>query len=76
MEAEVNDTIQSANQIAVNTQITGSLSKSSDVDWYKFEVPQDGVISLTFAHDFVDSSYEYWRTGARTACPRVHIISV
>lgn len=58
-EAEVNDTIVSGNKISVNTEIAGSISKSSDVDWFVFQIPDDGHISLTFAHDFVNSSSYY-----------------
>lgn len=61
-EREENDSIATANSISVNSQITGSLSKSSDVDWYVFQVPSDGYISLTFDHDFVNSSSRYWKT--------------
>ena len=66
-EVEENNTITTANVIAVNSQITGSLSSRSDHDWYSFKLPSDGYISLTFDHDFVDSSGNYWKTVFYTA---------
>lgn len=62
VEAEENDSIETANAISVNSEVSGSISKSSDVDWFVFQIPEDGVISLTFDHDYVDSSSYYWGT--------------
>ena len=66
-EAEENDSIETANAISVNSEVSGSISKSSDVDWFVFQIPEDGVISLTFDHDYVDSSYSYWKTSFYTS---------
>lgn len=55
VEAEVNDTVDCANEALANTEITGSIPKSSDVDWFVVQIPNDGHISLTLDHDYVDN---------------------
>lgn len=66
-EKEFNETIVTANLISTGEQISGSVMNSSDVDWYSFELPEDGTISLTFEHDFVDSASFYWVTSFYTS---------
>ncbi len=41
----------------------GNLSSSNDVDYYKFEVPNDGNVTITLRHDDLElssSSKSYW----------------
>lgn len=59
-ESESNNSKDTANQIAVNTSVSGNLSTSSDVDWYKFTTTQDGYFNVEFTHTFLSSSYAYW----------------
>ena len=61
-EREFNDTIVTANPISVNAEYNGSISTTSDEDWYQFTLPKDGMVQLTFGHEYVDSSNNYWRT--------------
>jgi len=60
-ETEFNETYAKANTIAVNTNVNGSIRKSSDIDWYKVEIPQNGYISLSFLHAYVNSTSDYWQ---------------
>ena len=60
-ETEFNDSFSTANQISVNTAVNGSLMTSGDVDYYKVNVSSAGYISLIFSHDYVDSSWTYWK---------------
>ena len=60
-ESESNNSKDTANQIAVNTSVSGNLSTSSDVDWYKFTTTQDGYFNVEFTHEFLSASYSYWQ---------------
>ena len=66
-ETEGNNSFETANSISVNTEVYGSIEKSSDVDWYVFQIPSDGSISITFDHNFVNSSNSYWKTSFYTS---------
>lgn len=66
-EKEFNETIVTANQTSTGTEISGSVRSTSDMDWYKFEVPKDDMISLTFSHDYVNSAGSCWRTAFYTS---------
>ena len=53
--------IADAVSISVNTTVNGSLSTSKDEKYYRFTLPSDGVVSVSFSHDYVDSGYTCWR---------------
>jgi len=59
-ESESNDSKDNATAIAVNSITYGNLSKSNDVDWYKFTVSQNGYFSVSFSHTTLDNSRTYW----------------
>lgn len=60
-ESESNDTYQTANEISLGNAVYGNLHKSSDIDWYKFTIPEDGYISIDFNHEQISSKDNYWR---------------
>ena len=60
-ESEDNNTAATATAVSPNTSVTGVLSSNSDVDWYKFTVPQDGYFNITFQHELIDNSRTYWQ---------------
>ena len=59
-ESESNNTVATANTISVNTTISGNLSSSSDVDWYKFTISNNGYIDIEFNHTLLSSGSNYW----------------
>ena len=59
---EFNDAPNTANVLALDTEVQGSLQNNSDSDWYSFTVPGNGYVYLSFAHDYRDSSNSYWFT--------------
>lgn len=59
-EKEKNETFETANVFGTNTAIYGSIRQDNDIDFYKFEVPQDGVAYVEFNHDYVDSDWDFW----------------
>ncbi len=61
-EREFNNTIVTADDIKLDAAVNGTIINSSDVDWYSFTVPDDGVIWITFGHEFVNSASNYWKT--------------
>lgn len=61
-EREPNDTIVTANPVALNKAVTGSLYKTSDEDWFEFTLPGAGMVQLSFGHKYVNVDSACWRT--------------
>lgn len=62
-ETEPNNKIEEAksnNIISLNSQVTGNLQSSDDVDYYYFSVTNPGKINVTFTHDKIDESGTVW----------------
>ena len=62
-ETEPNNKIEEAksnNIISLNSQVTGNLQSSDDVDYYYFSVTNPGKINITFTHDKIDESGTVW----------------
>lgn len=50
-ESENNNTESSADgPVGSGTRVSGSLSKSSDIDWFHFDLPAAGAISISVGH--------------------------
>ena len=60
-ETEDNGTRATATAIQLNEQVSGAISSSSDDDWYKFTLTQDGRVNIQFTHQDLTSSSSYWR---------------
>lgn len=60
-ETENNNTKETSDILSINTTINGTLSRSGDVDWYTFEIPQNGYFSVFFGHELLSSSSSYWK---------------
>lgn len=50
-ESEKNDTQKKATSMALNKTYSGIFTNSSDVDWYKINVKNPGVVKFTLAKD-------------------------
>ena len=59
-ERESNNTAKTANTVQLNTTVTGSIATSSDVDWYKIVIKNDGVLSIDFKHEDLYDSAFFW----------------
>ena len=57
-EKELNETIVTPTPVQVNNRVYASLMRK-DVDYFRFDLPKDGVISVNFAHDYVDADRNY-----------------
>lgn len=57
-EKELNETIVTPTPVQVNNRVYGSLMRN-DVDYFRFYLPKDGVISVNFAHDYIDADRTY-----------------
>jgi hypothetical protein len=61
-EVEPNDSYQQATVLRPGKTITGTISNPKDVDWYRFDVASDGVLSAKLGGirdvDFVISAYD------------------
>ena len=63
-EAEPNDTIDTAQEISTGVFIHGTLFYTGDYkykDYFRFTVPEETDLSVTFTHDYVDSEESYWK---------------
>ncbi|MCR5203471.1 MAG: hypothetical protein K6E47_00265 [Lachnospiraceae bacterium] len=66
-EKESNNQLTSATEIPyLNTGIGGTLSSSSDEDWFSFKLSKPGYVRLSLCHGYVDSSSTYWRASLYT----------
>lgn len=59
-ERESNNSKDTANEIAVNTGISGYLEKGSDEDWFKFSISKAGYFNITFEHTLISSKDSHW----------------
>jgi len=63
-EKSPNHTPTTATTISLNHEYTGNLSSSSDTDYYKFQLPNDGNVAVTLRHQdsgISTSTSTYWR---------------
>lgn len=63
IEKEMNDSVQSATPIAVNTETVGSLTErngASDRDYYSFTMENDGFVVIDFIHEALSEQKEGW----------------
>jgi hypothetical protein len=51
IEKEFNNTLTSANELELDSNYTGRLSSSSDIDYYKFTLNDPGNAQLKFTHE-------------------------
>ncbi len=59
-ETEFNETYLTADVIAPNTVVYGSLRNSYDNDWYKVTIPKKSYISLSFNHAYLETGENRW----------------
>lgn len=59
-ESGENDTIETAEAIDVNTEVTGNLSSDNDVDCYKVTLQEDGTLSATFTRPSLNDYRSFW----------------
>ncbi len=60
-EAEPNNSQSSATDISVDSPVTGNIENDSDSDWYRFQVPADGVVTFTLSHQVLSSTDIFWK---------------
>ena len=60
-EKERNNTFNTPNEILTNREYSGSIAEDDDNDYYRFVLEEDGVISIAFKHEYVDSDRDFWR---------------
>lgn len=59
-ETEYNSSYQTANKLKLNTAYRGSLTSSTDVDWFTFTTETDGYFWIDFDHNINASSDNTW----------------
>lgn len=58
--AATNSSASTALNINVNATYSDSCTSSSDVNWYKFSLPNSGYINMDFSHELNDGTYAGW----------------
>ncbi|MCL2036863.1 MAG: hypothetical protein FWG83_05715 [Oscillospiraceae bacterium] len=59
-EIEPNNTKELATAIEIDTEVVGNLSSTNDVDWYKFTITEQSLISVTFANPNLETNSARW----------------
>ena len=59
-EKEINNSYDTATSISLNQTYSGTMNSTSDVDMYKITTSNNGKLSLSFKHNYIDSTV-YWR---------------
>ena len=60
-ERESNSTKSTSQSIPLNTAVNGSIYTRGDIDWFKFTLPDDGYIYVSFDHEYVDTNDRLWK---------------
>jgi len=61
MKLSQNNSQDNATLIEVDEPVTGNLRTSSDVDYYRFVMPDSGKVYLGFNHPNLERTYVYWK---------------
>lgn len=60
-ETELNDTLDTADNIEFNKEYSGTIRTNKDTDWYKVSAETDGYISFNFKHENYENSNVCWK---------------
>jgi len=60
-EAELNDTIATANNTALGKRTYGNLQSSSESDWFKIDLTKPGTFAVSFLSEYKESGSLYVR---------------
>lgn len=63
LETQDEDPYETAQYISTNSTVTDALEKNNKKHYYRFTLPKDGAVSLTFNHEYIDSSSTFWIVG-------------
>ena len=58
--ASGNDSFASATVISANSQVSDSISAADDNNFYRFTLKEDGYITFSFSHEYVDKADAIW----------------
>lgn len=59
-ESESNDTYSTADTFSLNSTISGKLSSTSDIDFYKITASANGKLTISFNHTYTTESLVRW----------------
>ena len=62
-----NDTLAAAEELPLNTAVSGEISAEGDVDYYKITLPEDGTLQMGMTADWVSGFGESYRVAFYTA---------
>ena len=60
-ETGENDTIATAEELPLNTAVSGDISAKGDVDFYQFTLPEDGLLQVSMIADWVSDFGDSYR---------------
>ena len=56
-----NDSIATAEELPLNTAVSGDISAKGDVDFYQFTLPEDGLLQVSMIADWVSDFGDSYR---------------
>ena len=59
-ESELNNNAYDADPVDLGVKYFGSISSSTDSDWFKVTLNDGQIINIDFSHDLINSSATYW----------------
>ena len=62
-----NDTLAAAEELPLNTAVSGEISAKGDMDYYKITLPEDGTLQMGMTADWVSGFGESYRVAFYTA---------
>ena len=62
-----NDTLAAAEELPLNTSVSGEISAKGDVDYYKITLPEDGTLQMGMTANWVSGFGESYRVAFYTA---------
>lgn len=79
VESELNETPETANPIAINTEKVGSLTSrfnTSDRDYFSFTMENDGFVVIDFIHEAMTEDNDGWNVSVHSEDGRLIFSSV
>ena len=76
LEAEPNDTTDTATLFSVGKTVEGNLNTSEDVDYFTFVTDKAGLVTVTFAHETADSGASYFEVAVLGEDGRVYSTAI
>ena len=76
LEAEPNDSVETATLFSVGKTVEGNLNTAEDVDYFTFVTDKAGLVTVTFGHETAESAASYFEVAVLDADGRAYSAAV